>query len=518
MIKLKQKIFLFIPLLLSVFLGFSQSKIDQIEIKSAKKLKGGTFEGKKVNKLIGNVKLKHHKTVMWSDSAYFIDKENRLIGFGHVRVKSDKMTVTGDYLDYDGKTKVAIVRKNVRLVDGKDMTLTTDNLNYAFSSGVASYFGGGTVREKQTTLISKKGTFYRFSGVYHFKNDVVLTKNNQTLKTDTLKYVTADKKAFFYGPTYITAPGKNLYAESGTYNTENEEAAFKTNAYIKTPDYYLEGDSIFFDNTNDYGYAKTNVFLESFKDSVNIIGDEMFRWGKEFKSKVIGDPVMRQISNGDTTYLKGDTLISIQDTVKNSSKIHAYKNVSFFMNDLEGSCDSMAYATTDSIINFYQNPIIWSGQSQITADTIYVTLCDTGVKNMYANINAFVISEDSTKTEYNQVKGKYLTGFFAGSQLSRVDVDGNGESIYYAKDDEGVLMGINKIVCGEMNIFFQENEVDDIIFITTPDANFIPPQQIKSGEDRLSEFKWHIDQKPNKVAIISSFNNNRKKKTTFDNE
>lgn len=514
MIKLKQKIFIFIPLFLSIFLSIGQSKLNY----KGSKLRLGKYKGEKVNILIGNVKIKHKETNMWCDSAYKFLKSERLIGFGNVKVKNKKMTVTGDYLDYDGKTKTAIVRKNVRLVDGKDMTLTTDNLNYNFKSGVAVYFDGGTIHEKQTTLVSEKGTFYRFSGVYHFKNDVVLTKNNQTLKTDTLKYIASDKKAFFYGPTYITAPGKNLYAESGTYNTENEEAAFKTNAYIRTPDYYLEGDSIFFDNTNDYGYAKTNVFLESFKDSVHIIGDEMFRWGKEFKSKVVGNPVMRQISNGDTTYLKGDTLISIQDTVKKSNKIYAYKNVSFFMDDLEGRCDSMAYATTDSVINFYQKPIIWSGQSQITADTIYVTLSDTGVKNMYAHIRAYVISEDSTKTEYNQVKGKYLTGSFSGGQLSQVDVDGNGESIYYAKDDEGLLMGINKIICGEMNIYFVKNEVDNIIFLTTPDANFIPPQRLQAGEDRLSDFKWLIDKKPDKLAIISSFKNNRKKITTFDNE
>ena len=126
MIKLKQKILFFLAFCLCSILAHAQSD-KKIDIKSAKKLKGGVYQGKKVNKLIGNVKLKHQKTIMWSDSAYYIDKENRLIGFGNVRVKSEKMTVTGEYLDYDGKTKSAIVRRNVTLVDGKDMTLNTDN-------------------------------------------------------------------------------------------------------------------------------------------------------------------------------------------------------------------------------------------------------------------------------------------------------------------------------------------------------------------------------------------------------
>ncbi len=482
-----------------------------MQIKNAKKLTSGMYRGKKVSKLIGNVKLKQGTTVIWCDSAYYLDKANTLVAFGHVHVKSKKLDVYGDFLEYDGNSKQSYIRKNVRLRDGKSMTLTTDNLDYNFGSGVASYFGGGKVVDKGTTLTSEGGTFYRYSGNYHFKKNVVLNRNNQVLNTDTLRYVAKTQNAYFYGPTNITTGNRQLYAESGIYNTKTETAAFKENAWIKTPTFYLEGDSIFFDNEKDFGYAKDNAFLFSYKDSVTITGDEMFRWGKEFKSKIIGNPVMRQISGGDTTFLKADTLISIEDTLNKSNQIYAYDNVSFLKGSLQGKCDSMAYVTTDSVLNFYNHPVLWSGGSQITADTIYVVLEGNGIKSLHANVNAFVISEDKTKTEYNQVKGKNLIGFFEDGKMVQVDVSKNGESIYYAKDDDGELMGINKIECGEMNIFMKEGEVDNILFLTTPDARFIPPSQLTEESSHLSGFKWMESVRPKISLFLSSFDRNTKK-------
>jgi lipopolysaccharide assembly outer membrane protein LptD (OstA) len=83
-----------------------------------------------VQVLKGNVRFRHDNALMYCDSAYFLEKNNSMNAYGHVRiVQGDTLFVYGDVLYYDGNTKLARLRHNVRLVNRKT-TLVTDSLNY----------------------------------------------------------------------------------------------------------------------------------------------------------------------------------------------------------------------------------------------------------------------------------------------------------------------------------------------------------------------------------------------------
>ena len=79
--------------------------------------------------LQGNVRFRHDSVLMYCDSAYFFEKDNSLHAFGHVHmVQGDTLEGFGDVLFYNGNTKLARLRKNVRLIH-QETTLTTDSLN-----------------------------------------------------------------------------------------------------------------------------------------------------------------------------------------------------------------------------------------------------------------------------------------------------------------------------------------------------------------------------------------------------
>ena len=82
-----------------------------------------------------NVVFRHDDAKMYCDSAYFYENTNSLDAFGHVRlVQGDTLSSYSDKLYYDGNTRLARLRRNVRLVHGRDgenpTILTTDSLNY----------------------------------------------------------------------------------------------------------------------------------------------------------------------------------------------------------------------------------------------------------------------------------------------------------------------------------------------------------------------------------------------------
>ena len=96
-----------------------------------------------------------------------------------------------------------------------------------------------------------------------------------------------------------------------------------------------------------------------------------------------------------------------------------------------------------------------------------------------------------------------MTASFSNSSISRVVVEGNGESIYFALDEDNqAFMGMNKTVCSNITIRFVDGQVNNLSFYTNPDAQFIPPQELKDEDRQLRGFSWREDRKPKRNDVV----------------
>ena len=202
----------------------------------------------------------------------------------------------------------------------------------------------------------------------------------------------------------------------------------------------------------------------------------------------------------DTFFLRSDTLLYHKDTINLKENIWAYKGVRFSRGNTQGICDSLNYDLKDSLLHFVGNPILWNGKSQITSDSLKLQLRQGKPHKMYALVNAYLISQD-TIFNFNQVRGRDMTAFFKDGNLDYVLVDGNGRSIYFALKEHKEIAGMNKTLCSNMIINFENNELSDISFLTEPDAQFIPPQNIMEPDKKFKGFSWHIDKRPTKSTM-----------------
>ena len=130
--------------------------------------------------LRGDVIFRHEEMWMYCDSAYFYEGSNSLDAFGHIRfVQGDTLLGFGDKLFYDGNTKLARMRQNVKLIHGREdenpTILTTDTLNYDRNAGVAYYYSGGEVKDTLNTLTSIRGNYTPGTNQAVFSHDVQLT-------------------------------------------------------------------------------------------------------------------------------------------------------------------------------------------------------------------------------------------------------------------------------------------------------------------------------------------------------
>ena len=164
---------------------------------------------------------------------------------------------------------------------------------------------------------------------------------------------------------------------------------------------------------------------------------------------------------------------------------------------MAGKCDSLAYNMKDSLIKLFYGPILWNGESQLTGDSIELLHYDNKLQKLFVKNNGFISSiVDSLKGRYDQVKGRDLVGHFQQGKLAIMDVLGNGQTIYYAQEEDGKYTGVNKAICSNIQIKFENGKINRIKFITMPEATFFPINKFPINSQTLDGFTWKGSQRP----------------------
>lgn len=478
----------------------AQSRVELME--GIGSLKLVTYQGKRVQKLQGNVGIRHAGSRIYSDEAYFDKSNNSFDAFGRVRIKEgDSVTITSRELYYNGNTRLAKLRKNVVFID-PNMTLFTDFLDYNRAREEANYYNSGRLLlEGNTEVVSQEGFYEKSRSTMTFYRKVVLTHPDFKLETDTLIYNTVTKVARIKGPSYITQKdGTRTYTTEGEFNTVSDQTVLRQGE-IQGENFTIKGDKLLFEDGRKYYKATSNVELFSEQDSVVIYGDVAEMWKDEGITKIYGNPLMKKIMDADTFFLRADTLISIDDTVNQKKHILAIHNVKIYKTDIQGIADSLVYNQLDSTIQLFKDPVLWSDENQISADKIVMHMEENKLKKMDLNTNAFVISTDSL-SNFNQLKGKKMIAWFKDSQIQKVEVFDRSESIWFViKEEEQELMGMNKIESKDMTIFFEEGQLYGITFYENPKGSFIPPHEIEEPDTRLNGFKWRNKERPEREKL-----------------
>jgi len=109
--------------------------------------------------------------------------------------------------------------------------------------------------------------------------------------------------------------------------------------------------------------------------------------------------------------------------------------------------------------------------------------------------NAFLVSKDSLGTGYNQVKGMNLYGKFRDNKLYEADIIKNTEVVYYMRNDDHELIGINKNVSSKINLTLNENTIDTITFFTNIDGDVYPEKDLPENARKLRGFIWRGDER-----------------------
>lgn len=279
--------------------------------------------------LKGNVKFRQAGMWMYCDSAYYYPELNSLDAFGNVKMEQgDTLFVYADKLYYEGNERMAKLkngpsRSKVSLIN-RDVTLTTDSLDYSLAMELGWYEKWGTIDDKVNKLTSLYGEYSPGTKNADFYHDVVLVnnENNFTMLTDTLHYNTDTHLARIESTTEIQGANDTIITTQGVYDTQLGNAELLSRSMIIHRDSNnnittLEGDSIIYDKVTRI--SRAYMFRDPDKHSMPmVLTDTAHRTTLIGGFGIYNDstrealatvyPLLMEYSQNDTLFLRADTI------------------------------------------------------------------------------------------------------------------------------------------------------------------------------------------------------------------
>ena len=466
--------------------------------------------------LQGNVIFRHDEMMMYCDSAYFYEGTNSLDAFGHIRFEQgDTLRGFGDLLFYDGNTKLARMRQHVRLVHGREdenpTILTTDTLNYDRRNNIAYYYSGGEVRDSLNTLTSIRGNYRPQTNQAVFSQDVTLVNPKFTLTSDTLLYNTETKIADIISPSKIVYEKETtIHSSLGWYNTVTERSMLLDRSVIIHEDgKMMTGDTIFYDKAIGFGQVLHHMEMRDSAQHATLYGEYGEMWEEGSRGYATDSALMIDWSDSlHLAYIHADTLFTEElaytdsmlmadSTITDSTyrRVRAYHGVRVYRDDMQMVCDSMVYLGSDSTIYLYTDPICWSDNQQISADSMRVFIVNGVIDHAVGIKNALCVMND-TLDIFNQMSGKELTAYLIDGEVRIVDVSGNALTIYYPKEEDGGYVGLNTTESSFIRVYVENQEVQRIRFTQATTGVLYPLDKVPENTDRLAIFFWEEESRP----------------------
>ena len=450
-----------------------------------------------VQRLIGHVKMRHDSAYFFCDSAYYYQKNNSFDAYQNVHIiVNDSVEIFSDLLNYDGDHRFAEFHDNVRLRDDSTM-LYTEYLTYDRNLHLASYPDSATTVRGDKTLKSHYGFYRDRLKEFSFFENVEVYSPKYQMYTDTLFYNTGIEKMWFEGPTTIINKENELEGKHGYYLVNEDFVYLDKRPYMHNETQQMRADSIFYDRNKGLAQAYNQVDMIDTSYQVIMRGDYVEMWENKGFSFATDSAYAISYDGGDSLYIHGDTLFMYFDKQKEEAeKLIARRNVRFFKSDMQGKCDTLTYLKADSIIQMRVAPVLWAEDSQLTGIDIDIKLKDQNVDWVLQKGNAFIISKDSIEG-YNQIKGKDITSRFRNGNIHRVNVDGDkAETIYWIRDDDGGLIGIDVSNSATMVIEMEKQSVSIIKSFKKINETMYPEKDLSESNRYLSGFKWHEEARP----------------------
>lgn len=426
-------------------------------------------DGEFIRRLTGNVYVQHDSTSLWSNRAFEYKGGDEYLFLHDVLIVDQGDTLRADTVYYEKINKLGRARGNVSLTDG-DVTVLAPSGWYYTDEKRAEFREGITLLDSLSELTSLTGIYWTDEKRAEVEGNVLLNSERTRLSADSLTY---------YRETEVSVARGNVFIERwGSVEEAEADSSIRTQLY------------------GEYAYNDEHAGL----------------------SRIRGRPLMLQLRE-DSARTDIDTLairaLHLEALEKEGlQRLTAVDSVQIWRRDFAALADSVVYERLEIVLDtldassvdtleetrLFQSPIVWVEEAQVTGDTIRVRGQAGSVDSLFVRSNAFIAQRDSVTNKIQQLKGQHLVGVFEEDSVRTFTVGPNAEAIYFRKNDEERIEGIQ--ASGDLAVFQIKGEKPERIVFSTDIQGTLYPESLVPSPFELEGYQWSPHLRPTKVELL----------------
>lgn len=401
---------------------------------------------------------------------------------GNVRVILESTKVTADRAIRNATRRTITFMGKVVLVDDGD-TLRTDSLHFEEELKIGYAVGNVQLSDGEVVAMAPMGTHY-----------------------------VEERRAVFPQGLLLEDSVSVLTAETGVYQIEDRVADLTGDVKMESENAELTSDSLIHYRDVAISLARGSVLYltVSGEDSTWIAGERVERNAKDSLSIVRGNPLLVHFERDS---LSVDTLIigagafRIQESTE-GSRLGAMRDVRVWKTSFAARADSVVYDRSENGQHesawFYGQPLIWTGDIQLSGDTVGVVTTEGAIDSLFIRGNAFVAEEDSLTKRINQARGKGLVGTFRGDSVRVFRIGPNAEAIYFRNSKDGGFDEAVEASGDEIYMQFEGDSLRTVKFSTDVQGMLYPEEPTLPDTLMLDGLRWEPTLKPMRERLLSN--------------
>lgn len=456
-----------------------------------------------------------------------------------VAMKNDTMVLACDTMNYDTHNDVTTFLGNVRVWNGENNFMLSDFGWYKPNENLIHFSDNAYIQSTSQEVWSDSMFFDRISNNGTLYNNVQMIDTSQTViifgdkaelnNAENSILVTQNPAALYYNipqndrersdTTYLIGDTIHSFIEEYIPKTESENSG-ESNDDSENEERLrareaLRGNSssgrvLLSNDEIDASQQKRNTAaMPNINKRMNI-GESAPTSGQAeidalkaidsvkntIKSDTTNNPIIDTVTIDSINNSAADT-VAVDTTPKIFTRsVVAHKNVKIFKSDFQALCDSLVYHSYDSTTYMFHSPILWNDSTQITSGpSVFYSKNGQFDYAEFSNPAIAAMQEDSV--HFSQIKGKKMEAFFSNNQIYKIDVLGNGQSVYYIREKDTLPVSTVEISeCANIKINIHKNRITRVAYYMKPTSDTYPIDQVPEDADRLSGFVWHDDIRP----------------------
>ncbi len=474
-------------------------------------------------------KVVNGKTILTSTEGIYYADTKDIFFKNKVHLIDPKYDIITDTLLYNTQTQISSWNTPTKIKSENGGDIYSSNGTYDLKNGKA-YFGNRTIIKDSTrTYVADKSAYDEVTGIAQLEgnaiikdsvngysilgNQIYLDKNNNSFlatrkpvlifkgEGDDSTYVSAD--TLFSGVEKRDSLGRKIEISRDTLKADSvidnsKSLPIKNN----NTDNIIKKNSLDSSNRN----TDSTIIKNIIPTTNNILQDS-------FVIKKV-DTLINKITPLDSSNFFIDKIdtsqstiaIPVTETIKKDTAVRyfiAFHNVRIFNDSLQSVADSLYYSSEDSIFRLLKNPIVFSNNSQISGDTIFIYTKNKKADRLYVFDNGIIINKLNIRM-YNQIAGRTLNGYFKNGELDYMRAKGlPAESIFYPQDEDSAFIGMNRSKGDLIDLYFKNKEINKVKFVKDVEGTFYPIRQIPEKQRLLNNFLWQEKRRPkNKFELF----------------